>query len=209
MVNKNGDTITPDQVIAPNRVFRKILVIDVPSNDYYENTINSDRWFEHDHPKNAGEVGLVYHMLGQDLDLDLLDYKERFLSKFPSDTYHVISHPSMTNNVIMNDRFISNTLKIKSILNENFNLVNLENFKPLSNSQVDRLHALQLYHLNDNGVVPDSSSAIKTTNKSLFEEEVESLDIPNAANFETMEKTKIELDCNKHTNLKDRVQVLC
>ena len=51
MVNKNGDTITPDQVIAPNRVFRKILVIDVPSNDYYENTINSDRWFEHDHPK--------------------------------------------------------------------------------------------------------------------------------------------------------------
>lgn len=207
VVNKNGDTITPDQVIAPNRVFRKILVIDVPSNDYYENTINSDRWFEHDHPKNAGEVGLVYHMLGQDLDLDLLDYKERFLSKFPSDTYHVISHPSMTNNVIMNDRFISNTLKIKSILNENFNLVNLENFKPLSNSQVDRLHALQLYHLNDNGVVPDSSSAIKTTNKSLFEEEVESLDIPNAANFETMEKTKIELDCNKHTNLKDRVQV--
>ena len=67
-------------MIAPNRVFRKILVIDVPSNDYYENTINSDRWFEHDH-QNAGEVGLVYHMLGQDLDLDLLDYKERFLSK--------------------------------------------------------------------------------------------------------------------------------
>ena len=97
----------------------------------------------------------------------------------------------MTNNVIMNDRFISNTLKIKSILNENFNLVNLENFKPLSNSQVDRLHALQLYHLNDNGVVPDSSSAIKTTNKSLFEEEVESLDIPNAANFETMERPRL------------------
>ncbi|EER30146.1 hypothetical protein CTRG_06186 [Candida tropicalis MYA-3404] len=207
VVNENGETIQPEQVIAPDRLFRKLLIIDIPNNDYYENTITSNKWFAKAENEKSNEIGLVYHFLGEELDFDLQHYKENFLSKFPSDAYHIISHPSMTNNVILNDKLVANTIKLKSLMNENFNLVNSEEFQPLSDGHVERLHALQSYQITENEVHADNSCSVQATNKSLYDNEVAPMEIPEAVDYESMTKTSIELDDETTSSLKDKVQI--
>ncbi|RCK54539.1 Ribonuclease Z [Candida viswanathii] len=204
VVNEQGETIFPEQVVGPDRTYHKLLFIDIPSNDYYEKTINSDKWFAKVEGENSDDIGLVYHFLGEDLDFDLLHYTENFLAKFPSDTYHVISHPSMANNVILNDKLIANTITLKSLMNENFNLVNLEEFKPLTTSHIERLHSLQQYHMANGKVIPDSSGAAQATNKLLYDTQTA---LPGTANYEAMEATRIELDDHSGSSLKDKVQI--
>ncbi|EMG45339.1 TRZ1 Ribonuclease Z [Candida maltosa Xu316] len=204
VVAQDGTTVFPEQVLGPEKVFPTTLIIDIPSNEYYNNTINSHKWFEKKDEVTTGEIGLVYHFLGEELDFDLSHYKENFLSKFPSDTYHVISHRSLTNNVILNEKFTDNILKLKSLMNENFNLVNSEQFRPLSKDKIDRLHTLQTYQIAEQKIVPDTSQAITLTNKGIYDKMNQ---LEGGVDYQTMEQTMVDLNDETSSSLKDKVQI--
>ncbi|KAI3402608.2 hypothetical protein KGF56_004700 [Candida oxycetoniae] len=201
VLNDKGETIDPSLVVGPDKVYPKILFIDIPSTDYYENTINSTKWFEIDN------VGLVYHFIGDEVSFNMKEYKSRFIDKFPQKCHHYISHKSLSNNVIMNQSFATFHLTSKGIMNENFNLINSEDFKKLSGERIDRLHSMQQVVVNENGAqLSNNTSSLKTSNEQLFNDEVKKLDLPTS--FEEMKKCKFDLfDESNIGNLKDSVHI--
>lgn len=197
VVNDAGETILPSQVVGPDRIMPKVLIIDIPSQDYYEPTLTNDQW------KSIDNVGLVYHFIGDDVNLNLQDY-QFFIDKFPSNTKHLISHKSLTNNIIINEKFAMGHLKLMLVMPDNFQLMNLEPFKPLTeNKKVNRLHALQCMGIDDSGVYCDNSNILRSTNESLYKE-VTQLD-ESVPLFDSL-KTRFNL-LEKGANLKDLVHI--
>lgn len=198
-VNEAGETILPSQVVGPDRILPKVLIIDIPSEAYYEPTVTSYQLQE------IENVGLVYHFIGDDVKFDMQDYQQLFLDKFPATTKHLISHKSITNNIIVNEKFASGHLKLKLILPDNFQLMNLDPFRPLSGSdKVGRLHALQCMGVDDTGVHSDNTNVLRSSNLSLYDEMTHLGDI--APPFETLQ-TRFNLLKDSAADLKDLVHV--
>ncbi|KAI5967349.1 hypothetical protein CANMA_003169 [Candida margitis] len=198
VVNEAGDTISPSQVVGPDRILPKVLIIDIPSEDYYQPTISSDQWHKIDN------VGLVYHFIGDDVDFNMQEYQS-FINQFPSNTKHLVSHRSITNNIIINEKFAVGHLKLKSIMPENFQLMNSDPFKPLTNDgKVDRLHSLQCMGIDDTGVHCDNANVLSNSNELLYKEITHSSD-KEAPSFELLE-SRFNLD-EKGPNLKDLVHI--
>ncbi|CAI5758496.1 unnamed protein product [Candida verbasci] len=184
VLNKEGVEILPDQVIGQSKSFPKVLIVDIPNEAYFENTINSIELVQ-------DGIGLVYHFLGDDVNFNLQEYKEKFISRFSNSTNHVISHKSISNNVIINEKFISNLIQLKSLMNENFNFINSEEFKEFNSDNISSLHTLQQFIINDTGVNTDFKNVAKATNKSICENEVQPLNIPESISYETMNETPL------------------
>ncbi|KAI5965447.1 hypothetical protein KGF57_000713 [Candida theae] len=219
VVNEAGDTILPSQVVGPDRVLPKVLVIDIPSKEYYEPTVESKEWHR------IEKVGLVYHFIGDDVTFDMTQY-QTFLDKFPPDCKHLISHRSITNNIIINEKFALGHLKLMQIMPENFQLMNSDEFRPLSDkeSNVNRLHALQYMGIDDTGVYCDNTNILRSSNESLYREMVQQeaqdaspspplLPLPPPVKFDSL-KSRFDLNLNKTadndtkpTNLKNLVHI--
>ena len=213
VVAANGDVIKPEQVMGPAKVFPKVLFIDIPSEEYYENTITSTKWFEYEN------LGLVYHFLGDDIPFDMDKYKSAFVDKFPPTTRHYISHRLIANNVIVNDRFATLHIRAKAFMNENFNLMDLQRFEKEwfgggvgggdDDDRVQRLHALQEVMLIENSVKQENAYASKSSNESLFPEAVIGLEGKNDLEFKTLQDTKFNLHPQQAEkgSLKDSVHI--
>ncbi|KAI5953171.1 hypothetical protein KGF54_002542 [Candida jiufengensis] len=195
VINEKGEIIEPHQVLGPDKILPKILIIDIPSYEYYENTITNNNWF------NIENLGLIYHFIGDDINFNLQSYIETFLNKFSPNVKHVISHKSITNNIIMNDKFDSNQLKLKLIMNENINLLNSENYKDLKiEENIERLHSLQAFGLNEKGIMTNNSQVIKASSEDIFNTEIVNsndsnvLEILSNLSFEDLQNSKFKLD---------------
>ncbi|KAH3671416.1 hypothetical protein WICMUC_004640 [Wickerhamomyces mucosus] len=127
----NGDIIQPTQVLAEQRLFKKILVIDIPSIDYIESAINYN-WNEFGESK----IGVIYHFLNEKIDLSEDSKYWKFINSFDDDVIHYISHPKYSPNSIIFKRSSLLILKLKSLQPNNYNLpeskdskLKLKNFK--------------------------------------------------------------------------------
>ncbi|KAG7662939.1 uncharacterized protein J8A68_003529 [[Candida] subhashii] len=213
VLNEAGEEVHPHQVMGESRKLSKVLVVDIPNNFYYGNTIKCKEWFIKDEKKGDEDIGLVYHFLGADVDFNLEKYTKDFLCQFPQDTQHVISHPSMTNNTILNIRSSCNILTLKSLMNENFNVINSEPYVPLNpNDRITRLHALQTYCITYDGIQPDTSAIFDGDSEQIYKEKVipslEPLDVP-IKSFSELANKKIDFSSSKSSSsLKDQVQVI-
>lgn len=209
--NENGDTIYPNQVLGETRTFQKVLIIDIPNNSYYKNTIKSEEWFRKDDERGHEEIGLVYHFLGNDVDFNLEKYTSDFLNKFPSETRHVISHVSMTNNTLLNVRSVHNNLILKSVMDENYNIPDLEAYQPLDpNDRITRLHSLQKFNIRYEGIAPNYSSIIQKGNQEIYEQEVVPVlqDKLPMKPYSEFESTKVNFNADKNQPLKDQVHIM-
>ncbi|KAK6458689.1 beta-lactamase superfamily domain-containing protein [Scheffersomyces xylosifermentans] len=204
--NDKGDIITPEQVIEPPKVFPKVLILDIPNSSYLENSLNSDKWFLSDPDMGEEDIGLVYHFLGKDIDFENEKYL-KFISKFPENSKHVISHPKLANNTLVFKRSAINILTLKCIFKDNFNLPNIESYEPLPEGSIYKLHHLQQFHINSSGVVSDDSLIQNDTWKSLYDEFIASLNIPGADINEIVKSEPATLD-PLPVSLKEQVHIV-
>lgn len=211
--NDLGETITPDQVLQPAKNFRKLLIIDIPNVNYLANSLNSSKWFDNDQVGDE-EIGLIYHFLGEDIDYTQDQY-QNFIAKFPPDCTHIISHPKLANNTLVFKRQAINNLKLKSILNDNFNLPNFENYQPLqsNNANYFKLQQNQQFIVSTENVSHDDSLIINESWSKILDGNTETIDpegkeTNNSENKETVvNQTPISLEI-KYETLKDNVQIV-
>lgn len=203
--NDLGQIITPDQVLLKSKSFKKLLILDIPNVNYLSNTLNSTKWFSTDQIGEE-EIGLVYHFLGNDIDYKHEAY-QNFLNKFPPNCTHIISHPDLANNTLVFKRHAINHLKLKSILNNNYNLPNFENYEPL-NSEFDNIFKLQQNQqllVSTDSISHDDSLIVNESWPEIFDKHLESSKISNK--LEIVDTTPISLDI-KYETLKDNVQIV-
>ncbi|ODQ68205.1 hypothetical protein NADFUDRAFT_4557, partial [Nadsonia fulvescens var. elongata DSM 6958] len=92
----DGTTLVhPHQVMEPERVNPRILVIDCPDEEYIDSIVNCQHWRRLLSDASKVEVGVVYHFLGKTINPFEPDsaYLE-FIRSFPASTMHFISHHS-------------------------------------------------------------------------------------------------------------------
>lgn len=208
VVGENGEVVHPHQVIEPSKSFRRVLILDIPNSTYLSNSINSEKWFEATDQGGSEPYGVVYHFLGDDIDFDLEQYVN-FIKKFPSDCKHLISHSKIANDSLMFTTANVNTLTLKSIQNDHFNLPYCEEYKPIdTEASVQRLHSLQQVNIDPNGVTIDNSSIQKSSLAQLYDEKVAPLHINGCSKEELLQNPVISLDAIEATSLKDQVQVV-
>ncbi|CCE64343.1 hypothetical protein TPHA_0H01370 [Tetrapisispora phaffii CBS 4417] len=112
---ENGSIITPDKVLEKERVFSKILVLDIPNDEYFSNFISH---FQHNY--NSTNLGSVYYFLGDDVTIS--NELIQLMESFPEETQHFISHSKVSPNNIVFSGAASTILKLKSLQIENYNL---------------------------------------------------------------------------------------
>lgn len=156
--NTEGTLIQPEQVIGPSKSFKKLLIIDIPDRSYYQNTVNNESFFQKSEELGEEEIGLVYHFIGDDIDLDLNEYS-KFISKFPADCFHVLSHRTLSDNTLSFHTFALNTLMLKSIQNNQFNLPHTDEYQPLEheNKSIFKLHSTQKFDIDTEGITYEDS----------------------------------------------------
>lgn len=173
VVNNEGEMIHSHQVLGENKTFPKVAIIDIPDQTYLNNTITSPEWFKDSEDRGSEKYGLVYHFLGDGIDLQLPQYFE-FILKFPADCIHVIDHDSIADNTLSFRTSAIHLLKLKTISNGNFNLPYTEQARASPGLFV-KLRSLQTYKIDSSGIKADDSDIQNDTWESLFEEHVKCL----------------------------------
>lgn len=205
VTNSDGIEVTPDQVMGAFKHFSKMLILDIPDNLYLNNTISSDQWF--DQESGNEPIGLVYHFLGDEIDFELPKYLN-FMSKFPPDCQHVISHSSICNNTLVFHTFNINLLKLKALQPQNFNLPYNEPYTPVSSNNVNQLHQLQKYVITPESISYDDSAINSTNWSSIYDENISPLNLPNVTKESTIDTTPLPLHLyNPTMPLKEQVQI--
>lgn len=122
---KDGTVVEPSMVVAEQRCFKRVLVVDCPGNSFI-NGVKSHDWMSTDTAaaeEDEEVVGLVYHLLGEEIDLsEGSAYHDFILNSFPEETLHYISHPSYCYNSIVFKKAAMLTLKLKALQPSNYNL---------------------------------------------------------------------------------------
>lgn len=218
--NETGQMIHPHQVMGESKKFQKVLILDIPKNEYLENTMKSDSFFmTNDEELGHEEIGLVYHFLGDEIDFELEQYVS-FIKRFPANCNHVISHKKISTNTIIFKTFAIDLLKLRAISNNNFNLpynepftnqpfINVEDLK--QHNHINRLHQLQQYTINSEGVVLDESQIPTNDWCSMYDEHISPLklnfnEIHSKADTINPEPISLEV-LNEYSQLKDNVQI--
>ncbi|RKP32982.1 hypothetical protein METBISCDRAFT_25178 [Metschnikowia bicuspidata] len=178
VVNSNGETVHPHQVMGESKTFRKIAVIDIPDERYLENTITSPEWFKQNEERGLELYGLVYHFLGADVDCQL-DAYARFIEKFPSDCIHVVDHHSFAEDALVFKTSGIHLLKLKAIMNNNYNLPHTAKLPLACPSPFVKLHALQSFKIDISGIAPDDSAVQNDDWRLLFDKHVKTV-LPDA-----------------------------
>lgn len=209
VTNVDGNTVYPEQVIGESKSFKKLLILDIPDNAYLFNTVLNPVWFEKNTDSGPEDTGIVYHLLGDDIDFMLQDYLQ-FIQKFPSDCQHVISHSSLSNETLIFKTAAVNLIKLKCLQRDNFNLPIIDNYKPLDNlcgiDHVYKLQHLQKFNISTSGVEFVDDSISTDTWSSLYDEAVEPLNLSNISKQEILSDKPLSLELEKGS-LKDQVQI--
>lgn len=109
---EDGTVIQPDQVVSEQRVFERVLLVDVP-NTHYLDSLKSSEW--------GSTVGLIYHFLGEDVEPFTGDYLE-FINSFGPECTHYISHPHYSPNSLVFNGSANVVMKLKALQLNKYNL---------------------------------------------------------------------------------------
>lgn len=201
--NSSGDVVHPHQVMGDAKTFPKIAVIDIPNQKYLENTIKSPEWFKITEDRGDEQYGLVYHFLGDDIDFQLEEYLS-FINRFPANCTHVMSHCSIADDTLVFKTSSIHILKLKSIMNNNFNLPFFEDVQKQAPASLIKLQSLQTFKIESNGVTSDNSLVQSESWPTLFENHVKAT-CPNAEFSDSV----VPLGpLSNAVSLKDHVQIV-
>ncbi|KAK6460156.1 beta-lactamase superfamily domain-containing protein [Scheffersomyces coipomensis] len=203
--NDDGILVTPEQVVDAPKQVSKLLVLDIPNKSFLENTITSDQWFAKNEDIGEEEIGIVYHFLGGDIDLD--QYTS-FLNKFNPETKHVICHPQVADNTLVFKRSAINTLKLRSIQPDHYNLPHIqEGFNSISTgvNNTYRLHSLQKFIITADDVTEDSTDVPNFVWSSLYDEHISPFNI--AADKDSVLNSEPNSLEAQNSSLKDQIQI--
>lgn len=111
----DGRIIEPHQVMHKRREFAKVLILDIPSNDYLPQFIKEF------HGYNKEKLGAIYYFLGDcvTIDSNLINFMEQMNT---CDVHHFISHSKVSPNDIIFNGAALTTLKLKAIDICNYNI---------------------------------------------------------------------------------------
>lgn len=200
--NEKNELIHPHQVMSPPASYPKLVILDIPDQQYLQGTIQSEEWFVQNDERGHEVPGLVYHFLGDSVDFRLEEYVQ-FINKFPADCQHVISHSSIAADTLVFRTYAIHMLKLKSIMNNNFNLPHMEQHE-ISKTNVTSLQSLQNFNITTAGVTRIDEDVPCDTWESLYS----SFDISEKPSFETLfEKSILPLGL-KEGPLKEKVQIV-
>lgn len=202
VLNDTNELIQPHQVVGANKTFPKVLVLDIPSKEYLKNTLQYD-WVTQDEDSEA--IGLVYHLLGDDIDFNLEQYIQ-FINLFPLNCRHVVSHSKLGDNTLVFKTFSIHLLKLRSILSTYFNLPYSEPFQPLNEGPFIKLHQLQTFSISPEAISLDDSQIFDQSWSEIYEENIVPLKLENAIKQDIIDTTPLSLD-RVSDNIKDNVQV--
>ncbi|ODV81481.1 uncharacterized protein CANTADRAFT_3582 [Suhomyces tanzawaensis NRRL Y-17324] len=210
VTNDEGQVVTPEQVLEPSKLYPKVLILDIPNVHYLEPTINSPEWFINDEDRGDEEIKLVYHFLGDDIDFEGTAYRS-FLGRFPSDCKHVISHSKIADNTLNFKHSAINTLLLKSIVKDKFNLPHFDAYHPLA-TQGDtkyKLQQAQVFLIGTEEIHVDESLISLDTWSTLYDSEIEPLGLgSNKAETLSEELVSLEMVQESNTSLKDQIHVV-
>lgn len=204
VTNDEGVVILPEQVVDPPKSFPRLLIIDIPNHAYLENTINSPEWFV---PGEANEeIGIVYHLLGDEIDYESLEYKA-FINKFANGTKHIISHSKLADNTLVFKTTAIDLLKLKCIQPENFNLPNISPYVPLQDANIFKLQLLQQFHISNDQITVDESLISNDSWSNLYDSNIPQLQIQGADKTQILSQSPISLNMQTGS-LKDQIHVV-
>lgn len=207
--NADGIWVRPEQVLGKSVSLKKVLILDIPSNEYTQNTLLKNEFFDKNADLGDEDIGLVYHFLGEDVVFDLPEYLE-FLQKFPSDCQHVISHPKLADDTLVFRTFAITLLKLKCLQNDSFNLPHFEPHSPLDETTpfVAKLQLMQNFQVDMKGISRDDSLIMNDTWSSLYDEHIRASQLENVMKEDVISSEPIPLGLVENLTLKDQVQVV-
>ncbi|OBA19808.1 hypothetical protein METBIDRAFT_32872 [Metschnikowia bicuspidata var. bicuspidata NRRL YB-4993] len=201
-MNNKNEPVYSHQVMGEPKSFPKMLILDIPNNDYLKNTIQSGIWFLKSTNNGPEDFGLVFHLLGDDIDFELPEYVE-FILKFPSSCKHVISHPKIADDTLVFKTYAVHLLKLKCIMNDSFNLPHFQKFQP--SSQFTKLQSLQQFSITTSGVEMCDDDVVDETWSSLYDKEI---GLPEKKE-QILQNDVLPLEPMKEVkSLKDHVQIV-
>lgn len=200
VLSEDGTPVTPDQVLGEPKLFPKVLVLDVPSNEYLRHTVSSEEWFLAE--RGPEPIGLVIHLLGDDIDFRLPEYVA-FMQKFPAQCKHVVSHRSCADNTLVFRTLTAHLLKLKTVMNGSFNLPHCEAHS--EEAGVHKLQSMQQFLIDPTGVTVSDQTVPCESLSEIYDKEV---DNPTARE-EVLGSTPISLGpVPEPRDLKDHVQIV-
>lgn len=209
IVNEQGETVHPHQVIEESKLFLKLLIVDIPNASYLSNTLNCEEWFRSNENIGEEDIGIVYHFLGDDIDFNQPEYLD-FIKKFPDNCKHVISHSKLSDDTLIFKTSAINVLKLKCLQKDHFNLPYIESYNPLQSDSADSIHKLQQlqqFHIETSSIKSDDSLISEDTWSSLYDSNILPLDIKNINKTDILESEPISL-AQIPGSMKDQVQVV-
>lgn len=117
---ENGTVIKPEQVLEPTKLFKPILVLDIPSRGHLENVLAKD-WLKES--PNGLPYAAVYHFIDSSIEapLEMAKYKH-FIQSFDPSTTHFVSHKDYCPNSVNFKTTYRISLKWKTLLESFFPL---------------------------------------------------------------------------------------
>lgn len=223
----DGTIITPEQVLEPTRTFNSILVLDIPSEEYLENTITYD-FFES--LPNKLPYSAVFHFIGDEINDPFSNprYTE-FINNFGPSTLHFISHKSYCPNVLNFYKTFRVSVKWKSLLSKFFPLPKwttesllkidgqLPNVIPMISGQTLNIKSTTGINLEEStrAGIGAASFSLESA-KAFYKNEIESVMLPDSItshefgkivdNLNEAESLSNSVDPTK--NLKDQTETL-
>ena len=209
VLNDKDELVHPHQVMEPSKSFRKLIILDIPNSRYLDNTISSGEWFFESEDAGPETAGLVYHFLGDDIEF-WLDKYINFISKFPADCKHVISHSLIADNTLVFKTYAIHLLKLKCILNDSFSLPHIEEHKPLEERpNILKLQSLQQFSIDPSGILEINDNVVSETWSTLYDKEISQTELSKTSKQELLQKAILPLLLPEVPNsLKDLVQVV-
>ncbi|ODQ82579.1 hypothetical protein BABINDRAFT_10988 [Babjeviella inositovora NRRL Y-12698] len=213
-IEVDGKVILPDQVLLSPRKFQRVLVLDVPSSAYLESTMQNPAWQAPINAESDDKVGLVYHFLGEDVDLVGNEAYFRFLSLFGENCQHIISHPRYCPNTLNFKTAALSLLKLRSLQKDFFQLPLHQNVPERELSQLGAkaraLHAHQDVVVSPEGFTIDSTQVHRNeTNWSdLYDSTVTPLGISVHDKAAVIDEARLDSDTGDVTDVKNEVQII-
>ena len=204
--NESGEPVYPEQVIEPSKHFSKALILDIPDPSYLHTAINTNDWFEKNEEVGEETIGIVYHFLGDDIDIGLEAYRD-LLQKFPSNCKHIVSHSKFDKDVLVFKSAAENLLKLKSLQSECYNLPYVaDSNQSIPLEGIFRLHQQQQVVVKPDEITNNYRQDLNETWESIYDS------VSTQGSFRLPEKSQLlssePIPFNSsNTSLRDKVQV--
>lgn len=223
----NGVIINPEQVLEPTRHFNPLLVLDIPSEEYLQNTIDYD--WNQSSPNNLPYAS-VFHFIDDSVVAPLSnEHYINFIKSFGPSTIHFISHKSYCPDSLNFLKTFRVSLKWKSLLSSFFPLPKWSN-DSLLKIPGDQMNVLplvsgqKLIMKSTTGTVLDETSRegsevsryTPEAAKAIYDNEIEPVKFSNVVPKSTFDKMIDDRNSSQalrktvdlSRNLKDQVETL-